>query len=750
MQAKFLPSGEPAKHGHLPAEHGLTPIADGPLRKALDCSDNAIVLTNRHREVVYVNKGFTRLFGYTLEQACGRNLSTMLPGPHTQQDLSEAIRYGLRVHGHYHGDALIYSRDGQPRWVSMVVNVADEASGGPGGSITVLTDITLTKMHEVLQKRVLESMVSETTLPELMSQVCKEVESIAPEVTASILAVDPSGKIRPLAAPGLPSYICAALDGLAIGPNAGSCGTAAYWGKPVVTTDIATDPRWDDYRDLFAPTGIRACWSSPIRDHQGLVIGTFAFYFKEPREPNALHKSLVQVCLHLCAVAIERDAARQRIHQLAFFDVLTGLPNRAMFRSNAERSLAQMEREHQTGALLFVDLNRFKQVNDTQGHAAGDALLRTVAQRLTNCVRAQDGIGRLSGDEFVLLLSHCTTEQAVQTAQRALSAIAQPVDIQGQINLPSASVGIAIYPDDGSDIDTLLRHADQAMYQAKGDQQHSLQLFSEEMNRRTQERAAMERALRHALEQRQLTLHYQPQLTAAPRLALHGVEALARWHHADWGAVPPAQFIPLAEETGLIHPLTQWLVDESCTQLKAWRAQGLAVPHVALNLSGRSFQQKGFAHGVSALLQQHGLTPRDVLLEITESVVMDGSPVTQDNIETLRQQGFQLSLDDFGTGYSSLSYLHRLPIAELKLDRSFVQDLETSDTARALTISVLSIAKSLNMTVVAEGVETPQQCQWLKDHGCEVMQGYLLGRPMAADSLKGWLPGGTSNSSCCA
>lgn len=745
MPASTHLPGDPATP--RPGPLRLPVLADAPLRNALDCSDNAIAMTNSDRQVVYVNRGFTRLFGFSMEEAQGRYLSHLLQGPHTQQGLADAIRSGLRLNGHYHGDALIYSRDGQPHWVSMVVNVADEASGGPGGSITVLTDITLTKMHEVLQKRVLESMVSETSLPELMARVCREVENIAPEVTASILAVDPDGLIHPLAAPGLPADICAALDGVRIGPQAGSCGTAAYWGKPVVTTDIATDPRWDDYRALFRPTGLRACWSSPIRDHRGLVVGTFAFYFKEPRKPNALHRSLVQVCLHLCALAIERDASRQRIHQLAFFDVLTGLPNRAMFRSNAERALSQMGREQQTGAVLFVDLDRFKQVNDTQGHAAGDALLRVVAQRLGECVRAQDGIGRLSGDEFVLLLSNCTTQQAVHTAQRVLAAIATPVEIQGQMNLPSASVGIAIYPDDGDEIDTLLRHADQAMYQAKSHHRHSLQLFSSEMNRRAQERAAMERALRLALEQRQLTLHYQPQISATPALALHGMEALARWSHPEWGVVSPAQFIALAEETGLIPALTDWLVNETCLQIKAWRAAGIAVPHVAVNLSGRSFHQKGFAQNVSDTLHQHGLAPKDLLLEITESVMMDARTVTQENIELLSQQGFRLSLDDFGTGYSSLSYLHRLPIAELKLDKSFVQDLEHSETARALTISVLSIAKSLQMTVVAEGVETQQQCRWLKEHGCEVMQGYLLGRPMPADMLAAWMPIG--NADCC-
>ena len=299
--------------------------------------------------------------------------------------------------------------------MSLVINASDESSGGPGGSISILTDITLTKMHEVLQTHVLEGMVNELPLHELMALVCREVERIAPEVTATILAVDAQGRLHPLAAPSLPASISRALDGLAIGPTAGSCGTAAFRNEPVVVTDMTTDPLWDDYRELFAPSGMRACWSSPIRDHRGQPIGTFAFYFREPRAPDALHQRLVDVCLHLCALAIERDSTHQRIHQLAFFDVLTGLPNRALFRTSAERALGDLRRGNHTGALLFLDLDRFKQVNDTQGHAAGDALLSEVAQRLTQGLRARDLIARLSGDEFVLLLSECTTEQAVQS-----------------------------------------------------------------------------------------------------------------------------------------------------------------------------------------------------------------------------------------------------------------------------------------------------------------------------------------------
>ena len=452
-----------------------------------------------------------------------------------------------------------------------------------------------------------------------------------------------------------------------------------------------------------------------------------------------MHQRLVDVCLHLCALAIERDSTHQRIHQLAFFDVLTGLPNRALFRTSAERALGDLRRGNHTGALLFLDLDRFKQVNDTQGHAAGDALLSEVAQRLTQGLRARDLIARLSGDEFVLLLSECTTEQAVQSAHRVLHDIAQPLDIFGQTHVPHASIGIAMFPNDGDTIDTLLRHADQAMHQAKSDHRHSLQLFSAEMNRRAQERASLERALQQALSDRSLMLHYQPQVLSSSPGTLHGVEALARWNHPQWGMVPPSQFIPVAEDAGLIHELTLWLLDEACRQLAAWRAAGHDVPCVAVNLSGRSFHRPEFAQEISDALQRHGLRASDVLLEITESVMMDARPVTLQNIEALHHHGFKLSLDDFGTGYSSLSYLHRLPISELKLDMAFVQDLTTSATARALTVSVLSIAHSLGMVVVAEGVETTGQQQWLQAHGCPVMQGYLFGKPLPPDEIEAWL-----------
>ena len=354
-------------------------------------------------------------------------------------------------------------------------------------------------------------------------------------------------------------------------------------------------------------------------------------------------------------------------------------------------------------------------------------------------MRARDLIGRLSGDEFALLLSECATGDAIHAAQRILDDLARPMRLPGHEYIAQASVGIAMYPDDGTTIDTLLRHADQAMNQAKSEQRHSLQLFSPEMNRRAQERARLERDLRHALAERRLTLHYQPQVLSTSPRTLHGVEALARWNHPERGAVPPSQFIPVAEEAGLIHELTLWVLEEACTQLALWRASGRDVRAVAVNLSGHSFHPPEFAQQISDTLARHQLHAGDLMLEITESVMMDARAETRANIAALHSKGFKLSLDDFGTGYSSLSYLHRLPISELKLDMAFVRDLTSSSTARALTVSVLSIAHSLEMVVVAEGVETAGQQQWLQAHGCPVMQGFLFGHPMPPGELEAWL-----------
>ena len=711
----------------------------GQLLQVVNQSDNAFIVGGPDTRIVYANAGFSSMFGYSLAEVLGRTLSATLSGPHTDQQVVERIKHELRQPGGGRAEVLLYTKTGRPLWVSVVANPSFDEHGVFSGVVGVLTDITLTKMHEVLQYKLLHAMVQELPLPELMALVCREVERIAPEIAASILRVDLQGCLRPLASPSLPQEYSDALDGVAIGPAVGSCGTSAWRGESVVVTDIATDPLWAPYKQLILPLGFVACWSSPIKASDGRILGTFAFYYRTQRGPDSLHYRLVEVALHLCALAMEREESRAHIHHLAFYDTLTSLPNRKMLRTQAERALAEARRTRTPLALLFINIDRFKQVNDTQGHGAGDALLAEIATRLGLEVAGRNLVGRQAGDEFVAVLLQCSTEEAAMTAERLLTAIAVPVQLPGALVHPNASVGIAMFPEDGLDYEALLNHADLAMYQAKRDGRGCLRFFNSEMNRLAQERVALEADLRNALQAGGLHLHYQPQVSGPECRSLYGVEALARWNHPRLGPVPPGKFIPLAEECGLIDELSCWALGEACRQMADWRARGVAVPQVAVNFSARNFQNPNLPVWVADLLHTHGLKPSELTLEMTESVMMDTGSSVLLTIDAVHALGVNLSLDDFGTGYSSLGYLHRLPIHELKLDKSFVQDLADSEAAQALTNTVLRIGDGLHLTVVAEGVETQLQCDFLTARACPVLQGYLFARPLPPAELEQWL-----------
>ncbi|SDI59988.1 EAL domain-containing protein [Pseudomonas panipatensis] len=703
------------------------------LSLAANETDNAVIVTDHDGCILYVNGGFSRMFGWTRAQAVGHYPSELLQVPK-----ASAARWRLAGAGLFRGEELVRDLHGHPLWCSVVANPIFDTRGKPTHSVMLLTDITRTKMHEVLQNKVLEALVREEPLVQVMDLVCREVERIAPEVKASILRVDEQGRVHPLAAPSLPQAYSQALEGVLIGPSAGSCGTAAYRGEPVLVSDIARDPLWADYRHLALPLGLLACWSSPIKNSDGRVVGTFAFYYQQCRGPDELHQRLVDLSLHLCALALEREAARAHIRQLAFYDTLTGLPNRALLLAEAEQAIARVEAEDAELAVLFIDLDRFKQINDSLGHPAGDELLRVVAARLQEVVREQGIVGRLSGDEFVVVLPHCGSLLAAQIAERILQRLAIPHSVSGVGLITLASVGISLFPCNGQDMESLLHRADMAMYQAKNSERGSFRFFSEEMNRRAQERMALESALREALANGGLSLHYQPQVRLDDD-RVHAVEALARWHHPWLGTIPPNRFIPLAEECGLIGELSQWVLAEACRQLADWRHRAIDVPAVAVNLSPPDFHDPTLPQRIQALLQRHGLSGADLVVEITEGLLLDNNPLTRDTLGAVDALGVRLSLDDFGTGYSSLSYLHHLPISEMKLDRSFVSDLRAGSAAEALTRAVMNIGRSLELMVIAEGVEDEQQLALLREQGCPVAQGYLFSRPLPAGGLEEWL-----------
>ena len=428
-------------------------------------------------------------------------------------------------------------------------------------------------------------------------------------------------------------------------------------------------------------------------------------------------------------------AAEAHIHRLAHYDALTGLPNRSLWISRTEQALAIARRHQQAAAVLFLDLDNFKKINDTLGHPVGDQLLSAAARRLSECLREEDVLARLGGDEFVLLLP-CLGQarDAAVVARKLIASLERPFNIDGQELSISTSIGIALHPEDGSDVDQLLKHADTAMYSAKNAGRNDFHFFTADMNSRAYARLMLENALRHAIARHELELDYQPQW-AMPGQRLVGVEALVRWNVPGRGRVPPAEFIPLAEETGLIDASGEWVLHEATRQQVAWQAAGLPPITMAVNISALQSRRPGFVERVRRALADAGVSTGSVELELTESALMQPGEDVEAQFASLRGLGIGLALDDFGTGYSSLMYLKRLPLTRLKIDRSFVRDLPGDPEDAAIATATLSIARDLGLEVVAEGVETEAQRDFLLQRDCPVMQGYLFARPMGAAEI---------------
>jgi diguanylate cyclase (GGDEF)-like protein/PAS domain S-box-containing protein len=423
-------------------------------------------------------------------------------------------------------------------------------------------------------------------------------------------------------------------------------------------------------------------------------------------------------------------ATTRRMSYLAQHDSLTDLPNRNLFNDRLTEAMALAHRHQRQLAVLFLDVDRFKHINDCLSHGIGDRLLQSIAQRLLGCVRASDTVSRQGGDEFVILLSEITHAQdATVCADKILEALRSPHRIDQHDLHVTASIGIVTYPDDATDAETLMKHADFAMYHAKENGRDNRQFFKRDLNVRALERQSLENGLRYALEREELMLHYQPKIDLETG-DIVGVEALIRWLHPDRGLVPPAEFIPIAEECGLIVPIGRWLLGEACHQAQAWQDIGLAPIRVGINISAVELRANGFVAGVGAILAQTGLEARFLELELTETFLMQDSTSTSTVLHALKRLGLNLALDDFGTGYSSLSHLKRFPIDTLKIDRSFVSSSTVNSDDASIVCAMISMGKDMHMRVVAEGVETQEQLTFLQDRGCPFGQGYYFSQPL--------------------
>jgi diguanylate cyclase (GGDEF)-like protein len=436
---------------------------------------------------------------------------------------------------------------------------------------------------------------------------------------------------------------------------------------------------------------------------------------------------------------MERKKAEAEIKKLAYYDTLTGLPNRIMLHDRIRQYMLQAGRDDLNVAILFLDLDRFKVVNDSLGHASGDILLQEVARRLSETIRHSDTVARLGGDEFVIALPAVTDgEDVSRVAGKILATLGDSMHIDNHEIYTGASIGIAIFPEDGCTVDELLKNADIAMYQAKEHGRNTYEYFSAEMNRRAYERQVIENRLRGALQRNELFLVYQPQMNIETG-DIVGLEALIRWNHPERGVLAPCHFIPLAEETGLIIPVGEWVLRTACIQNKRWQEDGLRPVRVAVNISGRQFKHVAIVDTVRQALEESGLEPRYLDLELTESTVMDEPTSVVPILNSLQELGVGLSIDDFGTGYSSLSCLKHFPIDRLKIDRSFISDICSAPDDSAIAEAIILMAKSLRLEVVAEGVEHRQQLDFLKSRNCFSMQGFYFSKPLSVEKCTEFL-----------
>jgi diguanylate cyclase (GGDEF)-like protein/PAS domain S-box-containing protein len=473
-----------------------------------------------------------------------------------------------------------------------------------------------------------------------------------------------------------------------------------------------------DGNELFIEDSV-----APIHNRDGLVAGS-VLVFRDVTAARALAAQITKLA--------ERDS-------------LTGLPNRLLLNDRIGQAIARCPRDGGQIAVLFMDLDDFKHINDSLGHSVGDRLLQSVANRLTECVRAPDTVSRQGGDEFTAVLrvmGH--PEDAGIAANRILEAIAEIHSIDGHDLHITASIGVSIYPDDGLDAETLIKNADTAMYQAKEGGRHSYRFFEPEMNVRAVDRQSIEEDLRYALKRNEFTLHYQPKIDLKTG-AITGAEALLRWTHPTRGPIPPLQFIPIAEDSGMILPIGAWVLREACTQARAWTDAGLPFASMAVNVSAAQFRNKNFLSELSGILRETGVNPRILELEVTESILMKHPEVTAPILKALRAEGVRLSVDDFGTGYSSLSYLQLFPIDALKIDQSFIRGIAGNPGETAIVCAIIAMGQNLHMRVIAEGVETLEDLVFLKVHDCDEAQGYYFSHPIPAKNFAALLEQGSVN-----
>jgi diguanylate cyclase (GGDEF)-like protein/PAS domain S-box-containing protein len=674
---------------------------------ALAAAANAIVITDHEGKIVWVNRAFTGMTGYSEEDVLGKNARVLKSGE--QSDSYYANLWSTISSGTvWQGEIVNRRKDGSIYTEEMTITpvTGDADNLANRYFIAMKQDITERKQIERALRRAEE-----------------KYRAIFEDAVVGIFRSTPGGRY--------------------IEVNPAMARMLGYDSPDELVANIT-----DISRQVYVDPKRREELKRLLREQGTVKNFEYAVYRKDGTK-LWFSENMRVVSEDGVVVAYEgtnedvtdRKVAEERVQYLAYYDALTGLPNRTLLKDRLTKALADARRQKYKIALLFLDLDRFKDINDSLGHAVGDLFLQEVAERLKRFAREQDTVSRLAGDEFLIMLTHINDiSDAAVAAERLMDAMTTGFVVQGHALNVSCSIGISMFPEQGADCETLIKNADAAMYGAKESGRNNFRFFAEHMNARAAERLILENSLRQALGKNELFLVYQPQMDIATGM-ITGLEALLRWQHPELGLVPPDRFIRIAENSGLIAPIGEWVLRTACRQARTWQDDGVPAVSVAVNVSAVQFRQEGFCQLIRKVLDETGLAPQYLELELTESLLLANADVTFSVLQELKDMGVTLAIDDFGTGYSSFNYLRQFRVSKLKIDRSFIRDIAVNPDDAAITTAIISMAKSLNLRVIAEGVENEAQMSFLRAHQCDEIQGYYFCKPLAVDKVADKLRG---------